>query len=58
MTKPIDWTFSLGGRRGRLLSSGTPGPVLSPARERELDQPTWMRRKVRIEGWTDRRRGQ
>ena len=56
MTKRVDWTLPFLSRRGRMLSAGTPGPVLSPTRERELDQPTWMRRNLSVAGLGDARR--
>lgn len=56
MIKRIEWATAFWSRRSRATALTTPGPVLSPERARELEQPTWLRRNLCIAGLSDPRR--
>ncbi len=58
MIKHILWRTALWMRRTHGVAPSAPGAasVLSPARIRELDQPTYLRRNLCIAGLGDARR--
>ncbi|HYF60291.1 MAG TPA: hypothetical protein VEA81_15175 [Burkholderiaceae bacterium] len=52
MIKRIEWrgTFWSRLQRSAVAIEACTAPVLSPERARELDQPTWLRRGLSIDG--------
>ncbi len=56
MIKRIDWRTAFWAPRGRGLALSAPSSVLSRERERELEQPTYLRRNLSIAGLGDARR--
>jgi len=52
MNKLIEWRSTLWGRRlaGGVARRGPDGAVLSVAQARELEQPTYLRRGLAIDG--------
>ncbi len=58
MIKRIEWATAWWSRRGRAVATSAPGgaSVLSRQRLRELEQPTYLRRNLGIEGLGEDRR--
>ena len=58
MIKRIEWRTAFWNRRGRTLLTSAAGatPVLSREQVRELEQPTYLRRNLCIDGLSAPRR--
>ena len=58
MIKRIEWRTAFWNRRGRTLLASVAGatPVLSREQVRELEQPTYLRRNLCIDGLSTPRR--